>query len=107
MKGMRSSPAASSVASRRSGVLSGAPRWQSRSSRSDSIIIPWLGATGPQRGELVGEQRAGVGVGEQAGLVEHELGHRGEVVDGRARSRASASHSAGDRVALLGPLARA
>ena len=26
----------------------------------------------PQRGELVGEQRAGVGVGEQAGLLEDQ-----------------------------------
>ena len=40
VKGMPSSPAASRVASRRSGVLSGAPRWQSRPALSVSIIIP-------------------------------------------------------------------
>ena len=45
VKGIASSPAASRVASRRSGVLSGAPRWAARSGRSDSIIIPWDGAT--------------------------------------------------------------
>ena len=45
VKAMASSPAASSVASRRAGVLSGEPRWQSRSSLSDSTIIPWLTET--------------------------------------------------------------
>ena len=49
VNGMASSPAASSVARRRSGVLSGEPRWQSRSALSDSIIIPWLGRDRPQR----------------------------------------------------------
>ena len=46
VKGMASSPAASSVASRRAGSLSGAPRCASRSSASDSSIIPWLADTG-------------------------------------------------------------
>ena len=44
---------------------------------------PLAGRDGSQRGELVGVERAGVGVGQQAGLVEHELRHRGEVVDRR------------------------
>ena len=43
VNGMASSPAASRVASLRSGVLSGDPRWQSRSA-SVSSIIPWEGA---------------------------------------------------------------
>ena len=46
VNGIWSSPAASMVASRRSGVLSGALRWHSRSPRKVSIIIPWLGLTG-------------------------------------------------------------
>ena len=45
VKAMPSSPAASSVASRRAGSLSGAPRCAARSSRSDSSIIPCEGAT--------------------------------------------------------------
>ena len=45
VNGMPSSPAHSRVASRRSGVLSGAPRCAARSGRSDSIIIPCDGAT--------------------------------------------------------------
>ena len=40
VKGMDRRPAASSVATRRSGVLSGDPRWAARSARSDSSIIP-------------------------------------------------------------------
>ena len=45
VNGMASSPAASRVASRRSGALSGAPRWQSSSATRDSSIIPWEGDT--------------------------------------------------------------
>ncbi len=40
VKAISNAPAASKVANRRTGVLSGAPRWHSRSPRSDSIIIP-------------------------------------------------------------------
>ena len=46
VKGMERSPAASRVASRRAGSLSGAPRWAASPSASDSIIIPWLADTG-------------------------------------------------------------
>ena len=46
VNGMASSPASSRVASRRSGTLSGEPRWAARSGLSDSIIIPCEGATG-------------------------------------------------------------
>ena len=42
------------VASRRSGVLSGAPRWQARSGSRDSIIIPWLADTARSRASSSG-----------------------------------------------------
>ena len=45
VKGTWASPAASSVARRRSGSLSGAERWAARSGLRDSIIIPWLALT--------------------------------------------------------------
>ncbi len=99
-----SSPAASRVASRRSGVLSGALRWASRSAATDSIIIPWLGLTGSEQRQFVGVQRAGVGVREQAGLGEHERSHRRDVVDGRVVA-ACPQPVAGDLVAVLRPLA--
>ena len=86
------------------GVLSGAPRWQSRSARSDSIIIPWLGATARRRSRSARLERAGVGVGEQAGLVEHQLAHGGEVVD-RGRVPVRGEPLGGHGVAVLGPLA--
>ena len=57
VKGMASSPAASRVASRRSGVLSGAPRWQARSGSSDSSIIPWLADTARRRARSSGRGR--------------------------------------------------
>ena len=72
---------------------------------SDSIIIPWRRRDGAQRGELVGEEGAGVGVGEQADLVEHQPGHGGQVVDGGVVAVLGRATSAADRVALLGPLA--
>ena len=66
---------------------------------------PLAGAHRTQLGELVGEQRTGVGMGEQAGLVEHQAAHRREVVDG-GRVTVLAEPRAGDGVALLGPLAQ-
>ena len=88
----RQPPAASSVARRRSGVLSGEPRWQSRSSRSDSIIIPWLALTARSFASSSGNSAPGVGVGEQAGLGEHQLAHRREVVDRRRVAVRPSSH---------------
>jgi hypothetical protein len=41
------------------------------------------GADRPQLGELVGEQRARVGMGQQACLGEYEVAHRREIVDRR------------------------
>ena len=105
VKGMASSPAASRVASRRAGALSGAPRCAASPSASDSSIIPWLAETARQAGQLVGEERAGVGVGEQAGLLHDETAHGGEVVHRRRvalRGQPVACH----RVAQLGPLAQ-
>ncbi len=55
VKGMASSPAASSVASRRAGSLSGALRWAARSPRSDSSIIPWLADTRRRRASSSGK----------------------------------------------------
>ena len=96
VNGIASSPAASSVASRRSGVLSGAPRWAARSGRSDSTIIPWDGATVAQPGQVVAGDGAGVHVGQQPRLLEDPPAHRHQVVDRRgvavadSQSRASA-----------------
>ena len=80
----RQSPAASRVASRRSGVLSGEPRWAARSSRSVSIIMPWLAVTVRSAASSSGNRAPGVGVGQQPGLVEHQPAHGRQVVDGRA-----------------------
>ena len=46
VNGICNSPAKLSVAKRRSGSLSGAPRWQAKSWRNVSTIIPWLGEKG-------------------------------------------------------------
>ena len=45
VNGICSSPAHSNVSRRRCGILSGAPRWHSKSSRNVSIIIPCEGDT--------------------------------------------------------------
>ena len=66
---------------------------------------PLRGAHRSQRRELVGEQRAGVGVGEQAGLVAHEAAHRHEVVDGR-RVAVGGQPLLRHRIAILGALAQ-
>ena len=60
---------------------------------------------GPQRRQLVAEEGAGVGVGEQAGLVQHQAAHGDQVVDGR-RIAVLVQPLAGGRVAVLGPLAQ-
>ena len=81
VKGMASSPAASSVARRRAGVLSGEPvGGQVGVERLDHH--PLGTATGPELGQLVETERPGVGVGEQPDLVHHQAGHGGQVVDG-------------------------
>ena len=105
VKGIASSPAASSVARRRAGALSGAPRCAARPSASDSSIIPWLAVTGRSVASSRDVERPGVGVRQQTGLLDHEAAHRGEVVDRRARSPCAASQSRRDGVAQLGPLA--
>ena len=67
--------------------------------------MPWLAETGAQRGQIGGVERAGVGVGEQAGLLEHEAAHGGEVVHRRGvalRGQPFPGHG----VALLGLLAQ-
>ena len=59
----------------------------------------------PQPGELVLGERAGVGVGEQAGLVEHRRGGGDQVVDG-GRVPARGEPRGGVGVAVLGRLAQ-
>ncbi len=76
------------------------------------------GEVGPQRfdhhalarrdraepGELVGVERAGVGVGEEAGFVEHQLAHRHQVLHRRGVSP-FAQPGRGLRIAEFGTLA--
>ena len=65
---------------------------------------PLAGRHRAQLGQLVGVEGAGVGVGEQAGLLEHELAHRRQVADGGVVA-VLAQPVAGDVVAQLGALA--
>ena len=105
VKGTRATPAASRVASRRAGVLSGAERWAARSGLSDSIIIPWLARHAAQPGQLLAVEGAGVGVGQQAGLLEHGPAGGHQVVDGGGVP-VVLQPLTGHRVAVLGPLAQ-
>ena len=63
------------------------------------------GRDGAQPGQLVGEQRARVGVGEQPGLLQDEPAHLDEVVD-RGRVAVGGEPVARHRVAELRPLAQ-
>ncbi len=104
----RARPAASSVASRRSGVLSGAPRWAARSASERLDHHPLARRRPAAAAASSSADRApGVGVRQQPGLVEHEPAHGREVVDGRgvavlgepvARRRGSASSGRSPRV---------
>ncbi len=105
VKGMASSPASSSVARRRAGTLSGAPRCAARPSARDSSIMPWLADTGRSEARSVRVERAGVGVGEQAGLLQDEAAHGGEVVHRRGVALCR-QPVPGHGVALLGLLAQ-
>ena len=58
-----------------------------------------------QRGQLGGVERAGVGVGEQAGLLDDEAAHGGQVVDRRGIALLGQPLRR-HRVAQLGPLAQ-
>ena len=58
-----------------------------------------------QPGQLVGEERAGVGVGEQARLLDDEAAHVGEILD-RRRVPLRLEPLAGRRVAQFGALAQ-
>ena len=63
------------------------------------------GRHAPQLAQLIGEERAGVGVREQAGLLQDEPAHLGEVVDRRrvtVRGKPVPRHG----IALLGPFAK-
>ena len=83
VNGIASSPAASSVASRRAGCLSGAPRWHGRSARSDSSIIPCEALTVRSSASSSRDSAPGVGVRQQSGLLQHQLAHRCQVLDRR------------------------
>ena len=97
-------PAASRVARRRAGALSGAPAVAVEvvAERLDHHPLARGDARRVARSARV--EGAGVGVGEQPGLVEHEPRHGGEVVDGAAVA-VLVEPLAGDRVAVLGCLA--
>ncbi len=45
--------------------------------------MPWEARDGAELVEFVTIERAGVGVGQEAGALEHHLGGVGDVVDGR------------------------
>ena len=60
---------------------------------------------GSEPGEFVEREGPAVGVGEQPGLVEHELGHRRDIVHGRVVA-VLAQERAGHLVAVLGPFAQ-
>ena len=82
MNGMPSSPAASRVASRRSGVLSGAPRWQARSGLSDSSIIPCDAATGRSRASSADDRAPALAWGRSPVSASTNPAHGHQVVDG-------------------------
>ena len=54
---------------------------------------PLAGRDRAQRGQLVGEERTGIGVGEEAGLLQDEAADLGEVVDRGRVARAPSSQS--------------
>ena len=66
---------------------------------------PLAGRHRPQRGQLVGEEGARIGVGEQAGLLEYEPASVGEVVD-RGGEAVVVQPGPGQGIAQLGPLAQ-
>ncbi len=101
---MASSPAASRVARRRSGVLSGEPRWASRSALSDLEHHALGGSDRSELGQFVGVRghrrwRGGAGRSRRG-----PAGHGREVVDGGGVA-VRAEPVARGRVAQLGALA--
>ncbi|CAB4590844.1 unannotated protein [freshwater metagenome] len=66
---------------------------------------PLTGRHRAQRRQIVAAQRSGVGVGEQAGLVEHQLAHGGQVFD-RGRVSVLAQPVARHLILLFGRLAQ-
>ena len=89
-----------------SGALSGARRWAARSGARVSSIIPWLAVTGRRARQLVRHEGAGVGVGQQPGLLEHRRQASRPGSRPSRRTRARLSHARGRGVAQLGPLAQ-
>ncbi len=105
VKGMARRPAASRVARRRPGRLSGARRWAASPSARVSTIIPWLAVTGRSAASSSAVQGPGVGVGEEAGLLEDGPAGGGQVAHGRVVA-VLGQPPGGRRVADLRPLAQ-
>ena len=93
------------MASRRAGDLSGAERWAARSGLVDSTIIPWLADTARRVARSCLAEGAGVGMGEEPGLLDHGGACGGQVVDGR-RVAVIGQPTGGRGVAVLGCLAQ-
>ncbi len=72
---------------------------------SDSSIIPWLAVTSRSRRSVVEVEGAGIGVGEEAGLLDHHSAGGDEVVDGRGVA-ALGQPPPGARITVLGALAQ-
>ena len=104
VNGMPRRPAASRVARRRSGSLSGAPWWAARSARSVSTIIPWLGATGRRAASSSSNRAPALAWGSRPVSVEHQAAHGRQVVD-RGRVPVLGQPLGRGRVALFGPFA--
>ena len=96
-------PAASRVARRRSGVLSGDARWHAKAAIEGLEHHPLAHGHLAQLGELAGEQRPRVGVREQARLGSDEAAALCEVVDGRGEAVVREPCGC-DRVTELGAL---
>ena len=68
MNGIRSSPAARIVSSRRSGCFVGEPWWTTRSGLIDSSISPCEAVTSRSRDEVLGREDAEIRVRQQPAL---------------------------------------
>ncbi len=105
VKGMWSSPAASSVANAAGRLLVGrtAMRVEVLGQRLEHHAL--AGRKRAQRGQLVGVEGPGIGMGEEAGLLQDELADVGEVVDRRGETIVG-QPGLRQRVAQLGSLAQ-
>ncbi len=105
MKGMASSPADSRVAEPAGRDLVGGRAVGVEVGVGGLDHHPLAGRHGPQGGEVGGAQGPGVGVGEEAGLLEDGRARGGQVLDGRGVAVVGQPRG-GRRVAVLGGLAQ-